>query len=212
MIEQFVDNLPGHMLNPKTILELGVCDGAQSVELSTRFPDARIYSFDASPRCAVDIRETIKGRDNITFNQLAVGDRDYDTVFKMCEGLEHNQKGSGSLLPLAGRFGQSKGWRQVDVPVHVTRLDTWAAANDVQSVDLIWSDLQGCDYEALIGLGSLLDTVQAVYAEVMYSPIYEGQKLFGDVDMLLAGRGFSLVGNWPLPAPHVFGDALWLRV
>lgn len=209
MIEQMVNSLPADF-EPKTIFELGVFDGKQSVELSDRFKSAHVYSFDCSPNCVPDILKAVAGRSNITFTQVAVGDIDKDTVFKMCKSTKWGPRGSGSLRELCKVWTPE--WEQIDIPVHITRLDTWANANNVTSVDLIWSDLQGCDYEAFVGMGSLLDTVQAVYAEVMYERLYVNQMLFNDVDRLLTSRGFTLKANWPLPPPHVFGDALWLRV
>jgi len=87
-------------------------------------------------------------------------------------------------------------------------------------------DVQGMEYDILAGgCGVLRAHTLAIEAEVGLQPLYRGQKLFGEVDALLRGLGFTfarftrLYDMTPARPPlgqrdagfHAFGEALWLR-
>jgi len=56
-------------------------------------------------------------------------------------------------------------------------------------------DTQGTEYEILEGATrTLRDRTAAIYCEVEFAQIYEGQKLFSDVEHLLRRFGFSFIG------------------
>lgn len=76
--------------------------------------------------------------------------------------------------------------------VPLTTLDHWAGAEGVSRVDFIKLDTQGSELDILTGGERLLATCLGVEAEVMFSPMYEGQPLFADVDAFLRARGFRL--------------------
>jgi len=65
--------------------------------------------------------------------------------------------------------------------------------------ELIKLDTQGTEYEILAGArATLAERTVAVVCEAEFFPVYRGQKLFSDVELLLRGLGFSFYG---------FGDA-----
>ncbi len=76
--------------------------------------------------------------------------------------------------------------------VRLTRLATWAKEQGISQVDFIKLDTQGSEFDILSGADALLDHVLGIEAEVMFSPLYDGQPLFADVDRLLRARGFTL--------------------
>lgn len=205
--------LYGHLpakFDPRVILELGTNIAQDTIPLATRFPAAHVYTFEALPALAPGIAAKLKGVKNVTAYNCAVGERDGSTTFKACKGTTYLARGAGSVLPLVSTGGNDQ-LIQEDITVPMTRLDTWAKTAGVTKVDLILADLQGYEWQALVGMGQLLDTVTVVQCEVEYEPIYVGQKLYPDMCEFMLRRGFTLVGNWPL-ARHTFGDAQWLRV
>src|SRR5207248_2510884 len=76
--------------------------------------------------------------------------------------------------------------------IPVARLATWAHQAGVDRVDFIKLDTQGSELDILQGAGFLLDDCLGLQLEVMFSPLYEGQPLFADVDTYLRSRGFVL--------------------
>ena len=58
--------------------------------------------------------------------------------------------------------------------------------------DLLSLDVQGAEYDILIGAQELLrDDILSIVAEVEFHPLYSGQKLFGDISKLLSDQGFD---------------------
>ncbi len=76
--------------------------------------------------------------------------------------------------------------------VPLTTLDHWAESEGVQRVDFIKLDTQGAELDILTGSERLLAGCLGIEAEVMFSPMYDGQPLFAEVDAFLRGRGFRL--------------------
>jgi FkbM family methyltransferase len=70
-------------------------------------------------------------------------------------------------------------------------------------------DIQGAEYEALVGLGSRIAQFDFIYCEVNREQVYQGTRQVGDLDVFLKTNGFRRVAtkwthaNW--------GDALYLR-
>jgi FkbM family methyltransferase len=63
-----------------------------------------------------------------------------------------------------------------------------------QQGEFLKLDTQGTEYEILCGATVTLEHTAAVYCEVEFAQIYEGQKLFGDIEGLLRAKGFSFIG------------------
>ena len=70
-------------------------------------------------------------------------------------------------------------------------------------------DIQGAEYEALQGLGDLLDEFDYVYSEVSKAQVYAGIKQVSEIDDYLKMFGFVRVATKWTPAN--WGDALYLK-
>jgi len=140
-------------------------------------------------------------------------------------------RGSSSMLrpnheflqryPDSARFAVEK-----TVTVQVTTLDSLHSEGTLPLVDVIKLDTQGTELDILEGGRRLVqDHVVAIELEVEFAPMYVGQLLFADVDLVVRGQlGFQLQDlrktYWKLTdgqstgAPKgqlIFGDALYLR-
>ena len=77
--------------------------------------------------------------------------------------------------------------------------------------DFLSIDTQGSEYEILQGAkDTLRSSVLALIVEVEFHPLYQGQRLFGDLSTLLSDQGFSFVrlsqlDNY-LPIEHRLGS------
>ena len=82
-------------------------------------------------------------------------------------------------------------------------------------------DTQGTEYEILHGaFRTLHERTAAVYCEVEFARIYEGQRLFSDIELFLRGFGFSFIGfdnmsyrsRWRLGRERLLhADALFIK-
>jgi FkbM family methyltransferase len=73
--------------------------------------------------------------------------------------------------------------------VDTVRLDDVAELGDI---DFLKIDVQGAELDVLNGARRVLQDVVLVQAEAMFVPMYEGQPLFGDIDVALRAAGFLL--------------------
>lgn len=94
------------------------------------------------------------------------------------------------------------------VPVTTRKLDDIA---EIAHLDFLKMDVQGAEREVLAhGRARLKDTV-VIQTEVSFVPLYQGQPVFGEMDLALRELGFlphCVTGTkiWPI-SPMVVGDA-----
>jgi FkbM family methyltransferase len=79
-------------------------------------------------------------------------------------------------------------------PVQTRRLDELSEIGDV---DFLKIDAQGATADVLAGAAGVLRGTVVVHAEVEFVPLYQGEKLFGEVDTQMRGHGFAF---------HRFGE------
>lgn len=172
--------------------------------------------------------------------QIQAANRDHQTtVLPQCIGQQKGQASfhinydpfMSSLLPLNPEFGEYtlflidpiKGaldyqfkdtgrameTRQVDVQ---SLDDLFISPNPPAPIpDLLSMDTQGSEYDILCGATKTLQNVLALRLEVAFNPIYQGQKLFGDICALLHERGFVFMKMLDLYEMHPTREALGLR-
>lgn len=168
----------------KTIFDVGSRDGYQSVEFRQWFPDSRIVAFEANPNQIPLCINTTKNH-NIEIVPKAAGNENGETTFFIAS----NNVGASSLLKNANH-PRSNNWPQTKVTVDMVRIDDWCKENKVETIDLLWMDVQGAEKIVLDGCGDLLNKVKAICTEVEIDHMYEGSILKGDLDSYLLDRGF----------------------
>ena len=105
-----------------------------------------------------------------------------------------------NLFPIWGSVKQQ-------IPVTTRKLDDIA---QITQLDFLKMDVQGTEREVLAhGRTKLADTV-VIQTEVSFVPLYQGQPVFGEIDLALRELGFlphCVTGTkiWPI-APMVVGD------
>lgn len=105
-----------------------------------------------------------------------------------------------NLFPIWGSVKQQ-------IPVSTRKLDDIA---QITQLDFLKMDVQGAEREVLAhGRTKLTDTV-VIQTEVSFVPLYQGQPVFGEMDLALRELGFlphCVTGTkiWPI-APMVVGD------
>jgi FkbM family methyltransferase len=92
--------------------------------------------------------------------------------------------------------------------VDCIRYDTLFAQGRVPQPDAIKIDVQGYEYEVLLGFGGLLQDCLAIEVETHFYQIYKEQKLLHDLISLLGDFGFAL--RHVRPVPNFDGDVVEL--
>lgn len=182
----------------KVIFDIGSLHCLESIEFSKKYTNAKIFVFEANPKSYETCVENSKDYPSITVVNKAVNDYDGVCKFypmdkdKTITVWEDGNQGASSLYKSNGNYDHIEKYVQYEIEVPCTRIDTFCKENNIDSIDIVWMDLQGAELLALQSMGDILDTVQIIHTELEMNPIYENQCLFNDVSDFLYERGFEL--------------------
>ncbi len=114
-----------------------------------------------------------------------------------------------SLLPpnddILRRYDIAPHFEKVgEVEIQCNRYDTLHRRGLVPDPDVIKIDVQGCEFEALLGFGELLENCLGIELEAHVYPLYHGQRLLHDLVGLLDRFGMTL--RTVRPSPQFDGD------
>lgn len=185
--EWFLSNLPSSPI----ILDIGSCDGLDSINFSRLFPDARIFSFEPFDK-ANNIFKNQGIPSNVTLNEYAISNIDGMHEFWESGGVSddgtYEYNGSGSLLePLIHLEHYPNVKFDNIVQVKTKRLDTWFNENNLTHIDFIWMDVQGSEHMVFEGAASILNKIKYIYTETAAHELYKGQILANQVTGYLPG-------------------------
>lgn len=195
--------------NARTILEIGAHDGKDTRRFLNAYPQANIYAFEPEPRAIAKFRQRGE-HPRLRFYETAVGAHDGRALFHASGGdlppdatPEHRalyREGWDKSGSLHAPKGHTKIWPWVTfektIEVPVVRLDTWAKAEGVGDVDLIWADVQGAEGDLIAGGRETLQRTRWFYTEYSDDECFEGQPSLSQLlDML---PGFSVHARFPM--------------
>lgn len=187
--------------NIKVIFDIGSRDALESIEFSRRFPNAKIYAFEANPTSYQKCLDNIRGLDRIVVTNKVINDFDGFCKFypinteKTITAHADGNPGASSIFLSNGAADHVEKYVQDEIKLPCTRLDTFCKENNITGVDAIWMDLQGAELLALTSLGILLDTVKVIETELEINPMYTGQCLFEETNKFLVDKGFRLISG-----------------
>jgi FkbM family methyltransferase len=179
------------------VLDIGANDGLHTQKFLELFPSARIHAFEPDARAALQFKMNVADP-RAPLYETAIGPHDGIAEFHVSSGLWPN-------APTATKTRYADGWDQSGslrapkthkqvwpwckfestIQVPVTRLDSWAAAQNIGQVDLIWADVQGAERDLIAGGGKTLSRTRYLYTEYSNDEWYEGQaNLLEIIEML----------------------------
>lgn len=190
------------------ILDVGSCEGEESIRYARTFPRARVFAFEPLPSNQELIRANLArypsgGR--IELVPLALSDQTGDAVFHVSSGQptetfagtdwNYGNK-SSSLLPPASAEPMH-GWIRFNesITVRTETLARFCANHRLARIDFIHLDVQGAELQVLQGAGNRLSAVTALWLEVADQELYRGQALRAAIERFLRDRGFALVAT-----------------
>jgi len=180
-----------------SIVELGARDCGVTRALSALFPQAHVHSFECNPDTLPVCRLAAATMPNVTFVEKAVGDTDGEVAFfpidpdRTVTEWSDGNPGASSLFRASGKY-PVESYVQNEIRVSSTTLETYMRTNTIESIDLLWMDIQGAELMALQGMRDRIREVQAIITEVEFLEIYSGQPLFDDLLAYLHSHGFRL--------------------
>lgn len=149
-----------------------------------------VHLFEPDPLAAESLRQRepqMRGVENIVY-ETALGSKTELLTLNLCRKREVSSffEPNRTVLdrfPNSSRFDVEK-----SVPCRTEKMDSVLSG---VSVDFIKLDVQGFEYEVLLGARETLKTCLALQVEVEFVEMYVKQPLFGDVCRLLDNFGFE---------------------
>jgi len=212
LLEILAGTMPGHTV--RTVFDVGARDCEESRQFALAFPEARVYAFECNPATLPKCRAHAACEPRIVLTESAVSNTAGTTTFypidqeRTVTGAADGNPGASSLFRATGHYREEK-YVQDEIEVGTLRLDAFMQERSIDSVDVLWMDVQGAEALVLEGLGERLRDVRCLHIEVEFFEIYAGQALFDDVDPILRERGFQLLGFTSYS--RYAADALYLR-
>lgn len=202
--------------NPK-ILDAGSYLGKESILMSQIWPDSTVYSFEPVPDIYSRLVFNTRKYKNIKTYNLALSNYTGTSEMILSQFPHSNTAAltsmSSSLRNPKKHLEYSKVKFNKKVIVPVTTLDNWAKENKVDHIDFLWLDLQGSELDVLKASPEILKKVRAIFIEVDFVEVYEGQPLYEEVRVWIELQGFEMIAkNFEKPlCPEWFGDCLFIR-
>lgn len=178
-----------------TVVDVGANRGQFALAVRRWAPKAHVISFEPLPGPASIFRSVFFGDDNVSLHQAAVGPASVRQKMHISA-----RDDSSSLLPISSiRTTMFPGTGEVaTTEVRVGPLEEFVKAEKLRSPSMLKLDVQGFEYEALIGCESMLPRFDWLYCECSFVEFYSGQKLAWEVIDWLAAKGFRLEGIFNL--------------
>lgn len=195
-----------------SVVDIGANRGQFSLAVRQWAPKARVISFEPLPGPAAIFRSVFSNDDHVLLHQAAIGPLAEQKTMHVSA-----RDDSSSLLPISSvQTAMFPGTDEIaTAEVRVGRLEEFVQADALRSPAMLKLDVQGFEYESLIGCESMLPLFDWVYCECSFVEFYSGQKLASDVIDWLARKGFNLDGihnsTYDRCGQAVQADFLFLR-
>ncbi len=172
-----------------TGLKIGMCfdvganAGQTITKLVSAFPDAEVHAFEPVKKTYDLIRSRFASYNNLTLNQLALGDRNAEMDIYV---PQHDTMAS---LVKPSDYVESE-------QVRVQTLDAYCDEHNIATIDLLKIDAEGYDLQVLKGATTLLENqaIKLVLVELGFDPKSSYHVPFDIVHGYLADYGFDVFG------------------
>ncbi|MCP4001327.1 MAG: FkbM family methyltransferase [Gammaproteobacteria bacterium] len=203
-----------------TILDIGSCEGLDSIRYSNMFPDARVYAFEPLPANIEKIEANLKkyAKPNITIIKEALSDQQGTATFFVSSGHPDNKpavdewdygnKSSSLLAPHETK--NTHKWLEFneEITVPTNTLENVCQQHGIDTIDFIHMDVQGAELMVLSGAGKLLSEIKLIWLEVEAIELYKDQPVKVDVEEFMRLNDFQLIKD---TVGRTSGDQLYVE-
>ena len=181
----------------KVIVEIGACDGDDTVRMLNAFPDARIYSIEPKPENILLWKEKMKTKGHRTILwEGAISDvNDVGGGVDLYCSNDKYMGASSIRQPTKLLIDRFKGLVFTHkLKVSSITLDGMCKVIKIKEIDLLWIDTQGAEGDVIKGGQETLKHTKYLFIEYALVEHYKGQVLVKEmIDML---PNFELVGKF----------------
>jgi FkbM family methyltransferase len=182
----------------RIVFDVGANVGLYSLLAGSVNPQSKVYAFEPTLELTAILQRNIElnGMQNISVEPVAVGDSERMGFLRLCAGSDGSNEGMNYLS--TDKKGES------DLPVAVVSLDSYCQSHNIEQIDLIKMDIEGGEYEALLGARQLLQrqAIGCIFLEMAeWAAQRSGHSTYA-IKRLLVDAGyrlFRLGSHGPVP-------------
>lgn len=194
--------------NEPVIVEAGAHIGRDTVKMSKRWPEAKIFAFEPIVYLYNQLIENTKKYPNIICYNLALSHKVGKEIIYVSS--DRSNAASSLLKPKEFLKESPKVAFNNSIEIETITLDQWAKENNIKKIDFLWLDMQGYEYFALKSSPNILKTITVIYTEINITQRYEKHPLFKEYKNWLESQGFSLI-KYELNR-KTWGNALFAKI
>ncbi len=187
------------------ILDIGGCEGEESIRYSRIFPNSLIYCFEPLPKNQKRIVNNVEKYNikNVRLIECALSDKEGQQLFYVSSGQPSEQSSltdwdfgnkSSSLLP-PDKHIDSAPWIKFDesITISVRKLSDFLTQENIFNVDFIHMDVQGAELKVLTGAEVFIKKIKAIWLEVSDITLYQNQPTRIEMEIFMKKNGFDLI-------------------
>ena len=171
-----------------TIFDVGANVGLYSLLAAAVNPASRIHAFEPTPEIGEAFCENIRlnNMQNIFMNALGVGNSNGQAFLQRFMGGEDIYDGMN--------FISAQKSESANLPINVTTIADYCRQNGVARIDLMKMDIEGGEYNALLGAKNLLEAqaVGCIFLELVESHANRAGHSTVEIKRLLANAGYQV--------------------
>lgn len=202
-----------------TILDIGGCEGEESIRYSRIFPFSSIYIFEPLPENQKLVTENIikYKTKNVELIPMAVSEVEGISQFHVSSGHPKNQSnnldwdfGNKSSSLLSPEKNNIASWLIFDKKINVQTitLDSFLSQNKINEIDFVHMDVQGAELKVLMGANNHIKNIKTIWLEVANIEIYKNQPLRVDIENYMKMNDFYMVKS---NIEGGFGDQFYIN-
>ncbi|KIX85497.1 hypothetical protein J120_00790 [candidate division TM6 bacterium JCVI TM6SC1] len=174
-----------------TIVEAGAFNGTDTIKLAHTWPQAQIHAFEPIPQIYEKLVENTKHLHTVHTYNYALAESTGNSTFYVSENPKRPGMPfqAGSILKPTGRLDWSPITYSHTTTVPTLTIKDWSQSSGIDSIDIMWLDVQGAAYQVLEGAGALLRTIKALWIEVEFIQAYQDQTQYIELQNWLARQG-----------------------
>jgi FkbM family methyltransferase len=191
-------------------LDIGSCDGTDSLRFRRIFPAADIFAFEANPFLyRAMAANPLISENRITIFPFAV--TNYTGVARF-HVTDLNYEDAGVKNPGTSSLLVREDLKiQETVAAQTCRIDEFVLSHCSTACRVgLWIDVEGAELAVLEGMAGIKERVVAVHVETARTPMRLGQKVFSEVEQLMKSFGFVLFAT-NMSSASSWGDVVFVK-
>ena len=136
------------------VLDVGANCGAASVHFARHHPAATVHAFEPGSEARAYLERNVAALPNVRVHPFGL----YSSNRQARLYRGDADLGKASVLRRGVNLGESE-------PVDLRAGGAWAAEQEIDRIDILKVDVEGCEVEVLEGLADLLPTVKVLFVE-----------------------------------------------